>query len=53
MDAERQQAAEEQVKAWCADDKLPFPNFTEEFRASHSNTLDYPPKGTPEAGKTA
>jgi MscS family membrane protein len=49
LDAERQQAAEAQVRAWCGAQELPFPYFTAEYRNRVRNTLDYPPEGSPEA----
>jgi len=49
MDAERQQDAEAQVRAWCSAHELPFPNFAAEYRKQMRNTLDYPPEGSPEA----
>ena len=49
LDAERQQAAETQVRAWCAAQELPFPHFTADYREKVRNTLDYPPEGSPEA----
>jgi MscS family membrane protein len=49
LDAERQQVAEAQVRAWCAAQELPFPNFTVDYRNKVRNTLDYPPEGSPEA----
>ena len=53
LDAERQQAAEEQVREWCANEELPFPNFTSDYRKTQRNTLDFPPKGSPKAGGKA
>jgi MscS family membrane protein len=49
LDAERQQAAEAQVRNWCAAQELPFPNFSADYRKKVRNTLDYPPEGSPEA----
>jgi len=49
IDADRQQAAEAQVRAWCAAHELPFPNFTADHRKKMHNTLGYPPEGSPEA----
>jgi MscS family membrane protein len=51
LDAERQQAAEAQVRAWCSAQELPFPNFTADYRNKIRNTLDYPPEGSPEASQ--
>jgi MscS family membrane protein len=50
LDAEQQQAAENQVRAWCDAHELPFPNFTADYRNKARNTLNYPPDGSPEAG---
>jgi MscS family membrane protein len=50
LDAERQQAAEAQVRAWCSAQELPFPTFTADYRKKSRNTLDYPPEGSPGAG---
>ena len=49
LDAERQQAAEAKVRAWCAAQELPFPYFTAEYRKKIRDTLDYPPEGSPQA----
>jgi MscS family membrane protein len=51
LDAERQQASETQVRAWCSAHELPFPNFTTDYRKKNRNTLDYPPEGSPEASQ--
>lgn len=51
LDAEHQQDAEAQVRAWCSAQELPFPNFTADHRAKIRNTLDYPPKGSPESSQ--
>jgi MscS family membrane protein len=51
LDAERQQDAEAQVRAWCSAQELPFPNFTADYREKTRNTLDYPPKGSPDASE--
>jgi MscS family membrane protein len=51
LDAERQQAAEAQVRAWCSAQELPFPTFTADYRKKTRNTLDYPPDGSPEASE--
>ncbi|MFC3225755.1 mechanosensitive ion channel family protein [Marinibaculum pumilum] len=47
LDAERGAAAEEQVKAWRAETRLPFPNFTVEEIDQAANTIPYPPEGAP------
>lgn len=51
LDAERREAAEAQVRAWCAAQELPFPNFSAEYRKKVRNTLDYPPEGSPQASE--
>ena len=51
LDAERQQDAEAQVRAWCSAHELPFPNFTADHREKTRNTLDYPPEGSPDASE--
>jgi MscS family membrane protein len=51
LDKERQDDAEAQVRAWCAAQELPFPNFTDDYRKQNRNTLDYPPEGSPEASQ--
>ena len=51
MDAKRQQAAEKQVREWASAQTLPFPDFAEAYRKKISDTLDYPPEGSPEADR--
>jgi MscS family membrane protein len=51
LDAERQQDAEAQVRAWCSAQELPFPDFTADYREKTRNTLDYPPEGSPDASE--
>ena len=51
LDAERQQAAEKQVREWASAQTLPFPDFAEAYRRKISDTLDYPPEGSPEADR--
>jgi len=51
LNAERQQAAEAQVRAWCSAQELPFPTFTADYRNRTRNTLDYPPEGSPQASE--
>ncbi len=48
LDAERRDEAEDQVEHWRARGKLPFPEFEEEERERLEDTLDYPPKGSPD-----
>lgn len=49
LDAEKQQAAEKQVREWAAEHALPFPDFSDEHRKEILDTLDYPPAGSPDA----
>jgi MscS family membrane protein len=51
LNAERQQASEAQVRAWCSAQELPFPTFTAEYRKKTRNTLDYPPDGSPQSSE--
>ncbi len=48
LDAERRSEAEAQVKHWRIQSELPFPEFDEEQRERLQDTLDYPPKGSPD-----
>lgn len=50
IDEEAGKKATEQVRAWRRSGKLPFPRFSPERLDSIDDTLDYPPKGSPEAG---
>ena len=49
LDGERQQAAERQVRESAAAQTLPFPDVAEDYRKSITDTLDYPPAGSPGA----
>ena len=49
LDEEGQQAAEKQVKEWASAQTLPFPDFPEDYRQNITDTLDYPPEGSPDA----
>ncbi|MGB5638818.1 MAG: hypothetical protein WBM63_06845, partial [Sedimenticolaceae bacterium] len=49
LDQERQQAAEKQVREWASAHALPFPDLAEDYRRSITDTLDYPPEGSPGA----
>ena len=51
LDDERQQAAEKQVREWASAQSLPFPDFTEDYRKGITDTLDYPPEGSPDADR--
>ncbi len=48
VDAERKDQAESQVEQWRAKGKLPFPEFEEEERERLEDTLEYPPRGSPD-----
>jgi len=47
-DTERVQQAEAQVQAWRSEGQLPFPDFSEDLQKAKQDTLDYPPKGSPD-----
>ena len=47
----RAKQAVEQVAAWRQSGQLPFPEFSGEEREQIEDTLDYPPTGSPDAGK--
>ncbi len=49
LDEERQQAAEKQVREWAAAQTLPFPDFSDDYRKQITDTLYYPPEGSPGA----
>ncbi|MFA9419221.1 MAG: mechanosensitive ion channel family protein [Gammaproteobacteria bacterium] len=49
LDEETGKNAMEQVEAWRRTGQLPFPNPSPEQIKSINDTLDYPPKGSPEA----
>ena len=49
LDTERGDAAMEQVRSWRDADQLPFPNMTDSRRQQLADTLDYPPRGSPDA----
>ncbi len=51
LDNERQQAAEKQVRSWASAQTLPFPDFDEGYRVEITDTLDYPPEGSPHADR--
>jgi MscS family membrane protein len=48
VDTERQSGVEAQVENWRLNGKLPFPEFDDSERRQIKNTLDYPPKGSPD-----
>lgn len=52
LDKERQGCAEKQVREWSAAHSLPFPDITEDQRKKVSDTIDYPPEGSPGADES-
>lgn len=51
LDDTRQHDAEQQVRAWASAHTLPFPEFDEDYRRKITDTLDYPPEGSPGADR--
>jgi len=51
VNSEKQQAAEIQVREWIEAQALPFPDLTDEQKTQIINTLDYPPRGSPDTVK--
>jgi MscS family membrane protein len=47
LDADRGRLAEERVREWRVQGKLPFPDFEKEDIKRLEDILDYPPKGSP------
>ena len=41
------QKTEKQVREWASAHALPFPDISEEQRKKITDTLDYPPEGSP------
>ena len=50
VDHETGRQAEERVAAWRRNGQLPFPRYSPEKLSLINDTLDYPPRGSPEAG---
>ncbi len=48
---EERSCAEKQVREWASAQTLPFPDFAEEYRRTITDTLDYPPEGSPGADR--
>ena len=48
VDAKRGRDVEAQVEQWRARGKLPFPEFEDSERSKIKDSLDYPPKGSPD-----
>ena len=51
-DGQRRAEIEAIVEQWRKEDQLPFPDFTDEEIEALGDSLDYPPKGSPQAEKT-
>ena len=49
LDKERGDSAMHQVQSWRGTGQLPFPNMTSARRQQLADTLDYPPRGSPDA----
>ncbi len=49
LDKERSDAAMHQVQSWRSAGQLPFPHMASSHRARLADTLDYPPRGSPDA----
>lgn len=49
---EVQKEAEAKIQALIDQEKLPFPNFSDEEKAALKDTLAYPPTGSPQKDKT-
>jgi MscS family membrane protein len=52
LDEERGEAAAHQVQSWRDAGQLPFPNMAASRREQLADTLDYPPRGSPDAFNT-
>jgi MscS family membrane protein len=51
LDKKRASAAEKQTETWRHSGRLPFPRLSSERLDQIKDTLDYPPRGSPEASK--
>ena len=49
LDKERSDAAMHQVQSWRSAGQLPFPHMARHHRERLADTLDYPPRGSPDA----
>ncbi len=49
LNEERGDAAMRQVQSWRGAGQLPFPNMASSRREQLADTLDYPPRGSPDA----
>lgn len=50
LDKARSETAKQQVKSWRGSGQLPFPNLPTSKVDQLAGTLDYPPRGSPDAG---
>ena len=48
IDAAQCEKSEQEVSHWRQRGKLPFPEFQEEHEDALRDTLDYPPRGSPD-----
>ena len=51
LDQQRQGEAEKRVREWASAQTLPFPDMAEDERQRITDTLDYPPEGSPGADR--
>jgi MscS family membrane protein len=51
LDQERQREVEEKVEAWAATQSLPFPDLADDVRERITDTLSFPPEGSPGAAR--
>jgi MscS family membrane protein len=51
LDAERGEAAMQKVQSWRSAGQLPFPQMARSHRERLADTLDYPPRGSPDASR--
>jgi MscS family membrane protein len=51
LDEQKTRDAESRVRAWREENKLPFPDFTDEMQAELKGTLEYPPPGSAAAAR--
>ena len=51
LDDELQRQAERNVREWASAHTLPFPDLDENYRKQITDTLDYPPEGSPSADR--
>jgi MscS family membrane protein len=49
LDEERGDAVRREVQTWRGDGQLPFPNLARTRHDQLADTLDYPPRGSPDA----